>query len=111
MQVTIDSTEPLERVLPVVSALYGVELTIANDSGAGSPAPTRGGTTRSASRSRTKPPSEAPAATRRRSGRGPRPDAGTVRSWARANGHDVRDRGRVPTAIIDAFLADAAPAR
>ena len=29
MQLTIDSTEPLERVLPVVAALYGVELSVA----------------------------------------------------------------------------------
>lgn len=31
MQVTIDSSEDLERVLDVVGALYGVRLTVAQD--------------------------------------------------------------------------------
>lgn len=83
MQLTIDSTEPLERVLPVVAALYGVELSVA--------AP--------------------PAAVPRQRASGPRrrqrskPDPAAVRSWARANGHEVKDRGRVPDAVISAYLA------
>jgi hypothetical protein len=28
-----------------------------------------------------------------------------VREWARANGHDVSDRGRIPTAVADAYDA------
>lgn len=32
-------------------------------------------------------------------------DLGTVREWARANGHTVSDRGRVPSTIFDAFEA------
>lgn len=30
-------------------------------------------------------------------------DLGAVREWARANGHTVSDRGRVPSTIIDAY--------
>ncbi|MCJ1707117.1 Lsr2 family protein [Microbacterium sp. VKM Ac-2923] len=32
-------------------------------------------------------------------------DLGAVREWARANGHTVSDRGRVPSMIVDAYLA------
>ncbi|MEV5967209.1 Lsr2 family protein [Kribbella sp. NPDC051952] len=32
-------------------------------------------------------------------------DARTVKEWARANGYDVSDRGRVPTEIREAFDA------
>jgi nucleoid-associated protein Lsr2 len=34
-----------------------------------------------------------------------------IREWARKNGHDVSDRGRIPTAVIDAFEAQAGKAR
>lgn len=44
-----------------------------------------------------------------RGGRPARPksdlDLGAVREWARANGHTVSDRGRVPATIVDAFTA------
>ncbi|MDR6692215.1 endonuclease I [Microbacterium sp. 1154] len=30
-------------------------------------------------------------------------DLGAVREWARANGHTVSDRGRVPATILDAY--------
>ena len=30
-------------------------------------------------------------------------DLGAVREWARANGHTVSDRGRVPATVIDAY--------
>ena len=29
----------------------------------------------------------------------------SVRAWARANGHSVSDRGRVPAAILDAYAS------
>ena len=34
---------------------------------------------------------------------GPRSDLDQVRTWARANGHTVADRGRIPAAILNAF--------
>ena len=30
----------------------------------------------------------------------------TIRQWARANGHPVSDRGRLPTAVVQAYQAD-----
>ncbi len=30
-------------------------------------------------------------------------DLGAIREWARANGHTVSDRGRVPATVIDAY--------
>lgn len=30
-------------------------------------------------------------------------DLGAIREWARANGHAVSDRGRVPATVIDAY--------
>ncbi|MCX5231529.1 histone-like nucleoid-structuring protein Lsr2 [Streptomyces sp. NBC_00233] len=32
-------------------------------------------------------------------------DTSTIRTWARANGYDVPDRGRVPIAILEAWVA------
>lgn len=34
-----------------------------------------------------------------------RPDLSDVRGWARANGFDVSDRGRIPNAVIEAYDA------
>lgn len=43
------------------------------------------------------------------------PDTAAVRAWARKNGHDVADRGRLPAELHAAYLAaeggTAAPAR
>jgi hypothetical protein len=45
-------------------------------------------------------------------GTGPkRDDLGNIRSWARANGHTVNERGRVPAAVLAAYDdAHSAPA-
>jgi hypothetical protein len=32
-----------------------------------------------------------------------RADLGAVREWARANGYDISDRGRVPASILEAY--------
>ncbi len=34
-----------------------------------------------------------------------REQAAAIRSWARKNGHDVSDRGRIPAGVVDAFNA------
>jgi hypothetical protein len=34
-----------------------------------------------------------------------RSDLGAVRQWARANGHSVSDRGRIPRAVLEAYDA------
>ena len=56
---------------------------------------------------RTAPPA-ARASTRGRpagSGDRERRDIQAIREWARANGHEVSDRGRVPAAVLEAYAA------
>jgi hypothetical protein len=43
-----------------------------------------------------------PARKRRRTGQ---QDYGAIREWARANGHQVSERGRVPASVIEAYEA------
>lgn len=109
MQLTIDSTEPLDRILQVIGALYGVQLAVADP-----PAPVLSGTPargRRDSRRATKSVGPAaPAGSRRGGGRGAAgPDATAVRQWARENGYQVSDRGRIPAALRTAY--DAARVR
>jgi hypothetical protein len=82
MQLTIDSTEPLDRVLEVVGSLYRVRLAVVAEV--------------PAARAKSRPGRKALST-----------DPVTVRRWARANGHPVKDRGRVPAAILDAYRNSA----
>lgn len=97
MQVTIDSREPLETVLPVINALYGITLSVPDAKAAAT-------TTRPAARrSRASKP-----ATRAASGRRNKRTAvtpGVVREWARSNGHDVSSRGRISAELLEAYRA------
>lgn len=36
---------------------------------------------------------------------GPKRDLAAIRKWARANGHEVADRGRIPASVIEAYEA------
>ena len=47
-----------------------------------------------ATRTRTRSTDQAP---------GRRSDQATIRQWARANGYQVADRGRIPAAVIDGY--------
>lgn len=38
-------------------------------------------------------------------GNGRRPNLTQVREWARSNGHEVSDRGRIPAAVLEAYDA------
>ena len=38
-------------------------------------------------------------------GRMDREQAGAIRDWARKNGHDVSDRGRIPGSVVEAYEA------
>jgi hypothetical protein len=38
-------------------------------------------------------------------GRMDREQAGAIREWARRNGHNVSDRGRIPASVVDAYEA------
>jgi Lsr2 len=116
VQITIDSTEPLDKVLTVVGALYGVTLGETTERpvgrGNGSPDANPRAARRKAKQGRVT--AAGPKKTRRstRSARGASeiaPDPASVRIWAKANGHPVRDRGPVPASAIAAYLAAGAP--
>jgi hypothetical protein len=101
VQVTIDSNDSLEHALRVVGSLYGVELTVAaaaeNVSEETAPEPRRPARkspagARAKRRSRRPSEDEVPAA-----------DLAAVRTWARDNGFQVSDRGRVSNAILEAY--------
>jgi Lsr2 len=55
-------------------------------------------------RSTTKAANRTATANTRRRGRGAQ-DTAAVREWARAHGHTVSDRGRIPRHILEAFTA------
>ncbi len=93
MQVTIDSTEPLERVLPVINALYGVSLSVPSDAISAAKAPAR--------RARATRSQQRPARRNKR----PEITASAVREWARSTGHQVSDRGRVAAELVEAYRA------
>ena len=116
MQLTIDSSEPLERVLQVVGALYQVDLAVQAPAGAaapaGSPAADAGVPTAadvgggrwagagSGRRGAGTPPRHRP---ERGAAARPPPDMAAVRVWARDHGFTVADRGRVSGAVLDAY--------
>jgi Lsr2 len=108
MQVTIDSRDRLEDVLRVVGSVYGVALTVTSTEDAGSDA-AQASATSQASAAPSRRGSRRAAAKEgapRRQRRAPAPtkaDMAAVRSWAREQGHDVSDRGRVPNAILEAY--------
>jgi Lsr2 len=41
----------------------------------------------------------------RRGGAGKRTGMPDIREWARANGHEISDRGRIPVAVVTAYEA------
>ena len=98
MQVTIDSHEPIERVLPVINALYGTSLSVAG------PAATSTETPRAAARRPRSPKSATRAPSGRRNKR-VAVTAAAVREWAQSNGHDVSSRGRISAELLDAYRA------
>jgi hypothetical protein len=95
MQVTIDSTEPLDRVLPVINALYGVSLSLP---GAAEPAATKPAQARSSRTARTQQRSS-------RRNKHAEVTASAVREWARITGHHVSSRGRVASEVVEAYRA------
>lgn len=99
MQVTIDSSDPLEHALRVLSSLYGVELTVAVSSDA---APAAAPSPRRTVKRAAKKSAAASGRRSRRSSatRSQRTDLAAVRSWARDNGYQVSDRGRVSNAVL-----------
>jgi hypothetical protein len=114
LKLTLDSSEPLQDAIRVVGALYGVTIVVSEE--------------RVDLHQPATPIEPRKAARRRRAGgKGSRsgtpavgvdaekakrvvashllraPSNADVRSWARANGLTVRDRGRVPASILSAY--------
>ena len=116
MKLTLDSTEPLQDAMRVVGALYGVTLVLAQEDRHAQPLepvdPAEPVKPRRARRRH-------PAAIGKRSRLGQSasganiegiaplsrglPSNAEVRSWARANGFTVSDRGRVPASVQTAY--------
>jgi hypothetical protein len=111
VQLTIDSAEPLGRVLAVIGALYGVELTTPElpvAKPAAKAHPVTAIKAKKAAAVRT--PRSRTATTRRpRRASTTKPDPASVRAWAKVNGNDVNDRGRVPAEVTDAYVAAGSP--
>jgi Lsr2 len=101
VQLTIDSTQKLDDVIRVVSALYNVQLGVVSDADA-KPA--------AASRSRGRSAATRGSATRRSGRRPTRRNASTaeVRAWAHTNGFTISDRGRLSQTVKNAFEASQA---
>lgn len=98
MQLTVDSTERVENVLRAVGGLYGVELQVVGGSPAisATPARRRGATPAKSTRGGARPG--------RRKGRPVRrSNAADIRTWARANGQQISDRGRIPDSVVTAY--------
>ena len=108
MQLTIDSNEPLERVLDVVGSLYGVRLAVSSDV---PPAPTVASPPlRRRAAAKARPARSRGSALPARSHRSRHPasttsplDSATLRRWAQANGYPVKDRGRIPASVVAAY--------
>ena len=108
MQLTIDSNEPLERVLDVVGSLYGVRLAVISDV---PPAPTVASPPlRRRAATKARPARSRGSALPARSHRSRHPasttsplDSATLRRWAQANGYPVKDRGRIPASVVAAY--------
>lgn len=111
MQLTIDSAEPLDRVLAVIGALYGVELTTPELPATKPAAKARSVSAIKAEKAAAaRTPRSRSATTRRpRRASATKPDPASVRAWAKANGHNVNDRGRVPAEVTDAYVAAGSP--
>jgi hypothetical protein len=102
MQLTIDSKEPIDRVLRVVGSFYGVELRVNSSQKENSARPSKrtSKATPAASKATTRPSGARARATRKANA-----DPAVVRAWARTHGHAIKDRGRVPAEVVAAYQA------
>jgi hypothetical protein len=105
LRLTIDSSERLDDVLQAVGGLFGVRVEVAAGSRP-SKSTTRG------RRTRVTRGAKAATTSRRTTGRRPaRKAAGRasgaadIRAWARANGQQIADRGRIPSDVVSAYRA------
>jgi hypothetical protein len=117
MQLTLDSSEPLEDAMRVVGALYAVTLAVSANESDDRPVVDRD----QVAPERTKKPVGRKQTANRAAGTGasaragvihttrtgsPRPASSKnaeVRSWARESGLTISDRGRIPASVIAAY--------
>lgn len=110
MQLTINSTEPLEKVLAAVGGLYDVRLVI--DTGASSAAgigdsaprtatPRRGRQSKQAARRSAAVPAKRISG--RRKGANVAANPGDIRAWAAGQGLAVSSRGRISRDVVEAY--------
>lgn len=110
LKVTIDSTEPLVDALRVLGALYNVdiaEVVASDDTSPGPAAQDRPVHAATAKASRRAPAKTSKATSEKRSTPAQRSapvSSSDIRAWAIANGHAVRGRGTLPTAIKTAYV-------
>ncbi len=105
MKISIDSAEPLEDVMRVVGAMYGVTLAVTTPDTDAQPAAS---STRGRGRARSKSRGKSPARRSSRSrsaGRSSRVSAAELRAWAQEHGHTVNDRGPIPADVRAAYQA------
>jgi hypothetical protein len=110
VKLRVDSSEPLEDAMRVLGALYGVTLVVAGEAENGLTSAKQGAsrrTKRAAAEAGSggRGSAKGPRAARERSAarsEGPVSNA-EVRAWARLTGVTVRDRGRVPASVVNAY--------
>lgn len=114
MQITIDTKDPVEKVVSVLSAAFGVSFGVV-ESGAGAdgavPAPAAARSRRPGRGSRRGPAAKSarPArASRRAAKSGGSVDTAAVRAWAREQGLQVSSRGPIPQPVLEAYRQSAA---
>lgn len=108
MQLTIDSTEPLHRVLDVIGSLYGVRLVVSSEAPEAPVAAAPRTPRRAAPKARPARSRGGAVAARSHRGRPTAsitspPDPAQLRRWAQANGYPVKDRGRIPASVLAAY--------
>lgn len=104
MKVTLYSADSVEDALRVVGAMYGVTVVVADAAGIEvtaseqQSAPPR-------QQSRRADDSESRRSKRRGTKGKQAASTADLRTWARANGHQVSDRGRIPASVLAAYQA------
>jgi hypothetical protein len=104
VRLTIDSNDNIDQVLQAVGAMFGVQVTASGDAAAATPAKAAAATpARRRGAAKKAPASRAGRARSTTRTSRSRPDSGAVREWARQNGFDVSERGRIPSRVIAAY--------
>ncbi len=106
MQLSIDPNDPIDRVLSVVGALYGVRVVVDPAATPGTtPAPATTPAARRTSAGRAARPRAASSTARQGRGGRAAPATAAVRAWAREHGHEVSDRGPLPASVVAEYVA------